>query len=62
MKTIQIQKTYSFEEICPEISAIISQEDGFMNMRKSTFKAEDGETRTIMRRNSCLVSEAHKYK
>lgn len=59
---VQIQKTLSFEEICPEISRIIADQGGFMEMRKAQFKAEDGSTRTIMDSNSCLVSEAHNDK
>lgn len=57
---VQVEKTFSFEEICPEISILIAQdENGFMGMRKNTYKAEDGTTRTIMKYDSCLVSEAH---
>ena len=61
MKTeqTQINKEYSFEEICPDWSQILADNGGFIENRKASFEADDGEQKTIMSCSSCLVGEAH---
>ena len=64
-ETIQVEETeselefLSFEEICPEVSGIIAEEGSFLKMRENTYETADGQKRSIMNYNSCLVSEAH---
>jgi hypothetical protein len=63
MNTQQIQeeqnKEYSFEEICPDWNRILSENGGFIENRGDKFEASDGDQRTIMACNSCIVGEAH---
>ena len=55
----QVEKTYSFEDICPDWNRIMSENGGFIESRGQSFEADDGSQKSIMQCNSCLVGEAH---
>lgn len=56
---IQIEKTYSFEEICPDWAQILADNGGFMANQNVKYEADDGTKRSIMSCPSCIVGEAH---
>lgn len=56
---VQVEKDLTFEDIVPEWSDILAQNGGFIENRRATFEAKDGDRRTIMNCANCLVGEAH---
>ena len=55
----QVEKTYTFEDICPDWNRIMADNGGFIESRNQLFESDDGSTKSIMKCNSCLVGEAH---
>ncbi len=62
-KQIQEHKFASFEEICPDLSDLIANEGGYLEVRKDSYKSKDGQTtRNIMDSMNCIVGEAYNVK
>ena len=55
----QVEQVLSFEDICPNISALISKEGGYMNMRDNRYVSEDGNVKTMQQSLNCALGEAH---
>ena len=55
----QIERIYSFEEICPEFSQILAENGGWEKCRDLMFETEDGKVKSIQDGKSCIVGEAH---
>ena len=58
-RTDPSEKTFSFEEICPDWSQILADNGGYMKTKNTSFKSDDGKEKSIMDCSSCLVGEAH---
>lgn len=56
---IQEKEFYSFEQICPNMSRLIAENDGWMNTKDMVFRDEDGKVKTIQNGFTCMVGEAH---
>lgn len=54
----QIQRTYTFEEINPDFSKILSENGGFMECKDKLFESNDGVRRSINECGNCIVGEA----
>lgn len=55
----QVEETLSFEQICPEFSNILNQNNGWTNAKDNKYVSEDGSMRQIMNGMCCIVGEAH---
>ena len=58
-KQIQQERTYSFEEICPDFSHLVAKNGGFMKTQSTKYKSKNGIVRDMMECKSCIVGEAH---
>lgn len=56
---IQKKKVLTFEELCPEWSALISQYGGFSKIPKIFRTVRYGGKRTLSDYRRCIVGEAH---
>jgi len=56
---VQVERTLTFEEICPDFSQIVAENDGFMGLAANKYLAQDGQVRDIMECQYCVVGEAH---
>ena len=54
---VEEKATYSFEEICPEWTQIMSDNGGFIECRENTFQNKD-DVKSIMNCSTCIVGEA----
>ncbi len=55
----QIQRIYTFEEICPDLSELLAQNGGFMENQGTYYETPDGKIRSLGVPNACVVGEAH---
>lgn len=56
---VQIQRTYSFEEICPTWSRLLADNGGFIENLHVRYESLDGDLKSLTEPNSCIVGEAH---
>ena len=58
-KQVQIERTVSFEEICPAFSQIISDAGGFEACREGKYQSQDGDVKDVTNYQCCIVGSAH---
>jgi len=56
---VQVERTLSFEEICPEFSQIIADAGGFEAIKEGRYESSDGDVKDVQNYSNCIVGSAH---